>query len=102
MKNGEIVGRRLSANGVDERRQPALELAEQFPDRSRGHAFIGIVDVRIGDVGIRRENYGIFAAEFERPLEVRDHDLEVVRRPRARPFLVRRGAMGMGARHPIA
>ena len=68
-----IVGLRLRADRIQQRHKPALQLAEQLSDRRRRHAFVGIVDLRIGNVRIGSEELGIFAAEFERRFQQRHH-----------------------------
>ena len=53
--NAAIIHLGLRADRIEQRHEPALEFAEQFADRRRGHALVGIVDMRIGNVRIRRE-----------------------------------------------
>jgi hypothetical protein len=85
-----IVRCQLRADGIQERHQSALELTEQFADRRRRHALVGVVDMRIGDMRVRSEKLRILAAQVERLFQIRHHALEVVRRPRRRPGLVGR------------
>ena len=50
-----VVGRRLVADGAHQRHKLAPQIVEHGADRGRGHALLGTVDVRIGDVAVRRE-----------------------------------------------
>ena len=56
----------MLANRTHHRDKLAFELAEEFEDRCCGHTLIGVVDVRISHVLVRRKIGGIFPAEIER------------------------------------
>ena len=96
-----VVGDRLLANRTHHRGKLAFELAEEFEDRCRGHTLIGIVDVRISDVLVRRKVGGIFPAEIERPFEIGHHGRKVVRRPIPGPCVLRGGAVGVRPRDMV-
>ena len=81
---------------------PARAAARQnLADRRRRHAFVGVVDMRIGDVLVGSEEAGIFAAEIERLFQIRHHGGEVVRRPRPRPGVVGGRAVRVRARDVV-
>ena len=61
-----IVRRRLLGDRAHHRHQLAPQLREQRLHRGRRHALVGVVDQRIGDVVVGREELGILAAEVER------------------------------------
>ena len=93
-----IVGGRLIADRAHHRDEFASQFVEQFADRRRRHTLVRVVDMRVGDVFVRREEGGIFAAQVECPFEIRHHGREVVRRPRPRPCIVGGGAVRVRAR----
>ena len=89
------------ANRTHHRGELAFELAEEFEDRCRGHTLIGVVDVRISHVPVRRKVGGIFPAEIERPFEIGHHGRKVVCRSSPSPCVVRGGAVGVRARDMV-
>jgi hypothetical protein len=96
-----VVRRRLIADRPHHRDEFAPQFVEQAPDRRRRHAFVGIVDMRVGDVFVRGEELGVFATQCERLFQIRHHRGEVVRGSRASPGVVGRSAVGVRARHPV-
>jgi hypothetical protein len=93
-----VVRGRLLADRTHQGYERRLQLGEQRAHRSRGHALVELIDQRIGDVVIRREEVSVAAAQLERLLEERPHRGKVVGRARARPGIVRGGAERIDAR----
>ena len=91
------IRQRLIRNGADDRSKLAPELRKERADGSRRHAFVGVVDQRIGNMRVGREEAGVFAAEIERLLQERKHGGKIVRRPCSRPGIIRDGAECIGA-----
>ncbi len=91
-----VVRRRLIADGAHQRHKLAPQRIEHRADRGRGHPLVRVVDVRIGDVAVRREEARVFAAQLQRLFQIRHHRGEIVRRPRTRPGIV--GGRRMRAR----
>ena len=96
-----VVRCRLVADGAHQRHELAPQLIEHGADRGRGHPLVRAVDVRIGDVAVRREETRVFAAQLQRLFQIRHHRGEIVRRPRTRPGIVGRRAMRIRARDVI-
>ena len=98
---GVVGGGRLRRDRMHDRHQLAAQLGEQGAHRCGGHALVGAVDQRIGDVRIGRKETGIFPAELDGPFQERRHGREIVGRPCPRPGIVRRRAGGAGARDVV-
>src|SRR5260370_2802182 len=44
---------------------------------------VHVIDQRVGDMPVRREEFDIFASKLERPLEIRAHRRKIVARARS-------------------
>ena len=89
MMEARIVHRRLRRDGVHQRDQPSAQLGEDSPQRRGLHPVVRVVDQRVGDALVSREEAREAAAQVQRLLEERAHPGEIVRRPGLRPGLVR-------------
>jgi hypothetical protein len=96
-----IVRRRLIRNRLHDRQQLPSQFGKKRANRSRGHSFIRVIDEGIGRVIIGCKKFSVFAAEFERSFQERQHRGEVVCRPRPGPGIERGGAVRIGARNEI-
>jgi hypothetical protein len=67
-------------------------------DRGGRQTLVSLVDHRIGDVVVWREERGVFPAQVERLFEEGNHRGEVVRWPSSDPSIVGSRIMGIRAR----
>ena len=86
-----IIRRGLLRNRPHQRQQLAPQRLEQFLHRGGRHALLGIIDERVGDVLVGREELRVFAADIEDLLQERHHGGKVIGRPRPRPGVIRGG-----------
>ena len=74
-----VVCRRFTAYGLHDRHQLASQLRKQRADRSRRHALVGIVNVRVGDMLVRSEEVCVFASKIDRCALFASADLRLSR-----------------------
>src|SRR5207302_9584319 len=87
-----VVDTRLIADVPHDRQQLAAKLREQLPNGGVRHALVHVIDQRVGDMPVRREEFDIFASKLKRPLEIRAHRRKIVARARSLPRIVGGGA----------
>jgi hypothetical protein len=88
-----VVRGRPLGDRSHQRHELAPELGEERAHGRRLHPRVGVVDERIGDVLVRREESRVGPAELHRLFELGTNPGEVVGGPRPRPELVRFGAV---------
>ncbi len=97
-----VVGGLLPGDGAHDRHERRAQLLEERRHGGHRHAFVGAIDQRVGNVGVRPEEAGVLPAEVECLLQQRPHGGEIIGWPRARPGIVGRRAESAPAGNEIA